>query len=542
MNPNPGQEVELIERNRAEIEKHILATSLSALVAERARTFADRTMFREIEGRRRVYSFRDFNALVSRIAGAIGIIGVRRGSHVAIALPNCIEIAAIWVALSRIGAVAVGVNPALTPSELAYILDSSDSDFLVIDSGRQEWADDWSNFRITPDRLIVVGAEGRPVVGHSLEALLDKAPAAFARVDVDPDEPASILFTSGSSGMPKPALLPHLWHTMMGHVRSLQGPTVNSVLIENAIYYMGGQWRFAKAVTQGATLFVAQKPTIQHFAERIRDYGIEFSSLSNLLGKRPDFTMNGRSGLKWLASCALPKDLHAEMEAKLGAPIREIYGSTETGSTIVMPTLARATVGSGSCGLPAAWRECRTVDAAGAPVPAGAVGELEVRGPGMLLGYYKLPSATAEAFRDGWFRTGDLFRQDSDGYFYWVARVKDVIRRSNENISAVEIEEEVARIPGIVEACAVPVPDSYRGEEVKVYVRLQPGLHAADLPPDAIVQHCRAHLAAYKLPRYVQYVDEFPRTISHKISKPDLKKQTGDLRGSSYDVVDQVWR
>jgi long-chain acyl-CoA synthetase len=542
MYSTPAEEIELIEENRFQIEKRSPLPTLSALLSDQARAIGERVCIQSIEGRRCVYTYREFDRLVNRTASALSGVGVCRGSHVAVAVPNGVVIAAVWIALARIGAVAVAVNIALTLAELLEILASSDSQFLVVDQSRLDWILHWRSDVVSPERLIVVGGPERPLVGRGFEALLAEASDRFEPATVDPDEPASILFTSGSSGRPKPALLPHRWHTMMGLVRSLQGPPVSSVLIENPMYYMGGQWRLAMALTQGASAVVATKPTIQNFLERVSEYNIEFASISNLFGGRANCQDRSRNPLKWLASSGLPKDTHARLEAKLNAPIREIYGSTETGSTIVMPTLAGSMVGSGSCGRPAAWRACRIVGEDGNTVESGDSGELEVKGPGVLLGYYKMPEETTHSFRDGWFRTGDRFRQDCNGYYYWMARIKDVIRRSNENISAAEVEEVILRLSEIAEACALPVPDDYRGEEVKVYLRLVEGVGPLDITPNAILEHCRNHLAPFKLPRYMEYVEDFPRTVSLKVSKQALKEGRRDLRAGSFDLVDQVWR
>lgn len=543
MSATPLSDIELIARDRSDIEAVPLAPSISALLAAQALAHADRPFLQEIDANGRRFTYREFDIFVNRIALALAGQGIKPGTHVAIALPNGAEIVGIWIALARLGAVAVGVNPGLTPNELDYILASSDAAFLVIHAERTDWLEDWSALGLPLSNLIVVGAGETAPVGQSFEALLDQAKGDAVLPPPDIDAPASILYTSGSSGRPKPALLPNRWHVTMGLVRSRQGPAVSRVLIENPIYYMGGQWRMAMAMTQGGCVYVARRPTINGFAERIAAHGIEFSSLSNLIGKDPNFTLSGGAPtLKWLASCALPKDLHERAEALLKAPVREIYGSTEMGSCIVMPVAATAMIGSGSVGRPAAFRECRIVSATGEEVAQGQTGELQVRGPGMLMSYHNASEANADAFTNGWFRTGDLFRQDSDGYFYWIARAKDIIRRSNENISAAEIEDEIIRIPGVLEVAALPVPDDYRGEEVKVYVRLQPGLSRDDLLPAAILEHCRDRLAAFKLPRYVEYVDEFPRTVSLKISKPDLRRAKPDLRRDSFDLVDGQWR
>jgi crotonobetaine/carnitine-CoA ligase len=227
----------------------------------------------------------------------------------------------------------------------------------------------------------------------------------------------------------------------------------------------------------------------------------------------------------------LRKEIHAQVEKRYHLNAREAFGMTEIGSTLFVPIDADHMVGSGSCGVPGPFRECRIVN-----------GELQVRGSGILQGYYKKPDATREAFDDGWFRTGDLFRQDENGWYYIVGRLKEMIRRSSENIPAREVESVLRGIPEVADVAVVPVPDELRKEEVKAYVILQPGLTREQVPPERILEHARRYLAAFKVPRYLEYREEFPRTPSGKVRKQVLTGEKPDLRAQSWDRVDNVWR
>jgi crotonobetaine/carnitine-CoA ligase len=206
-----------------------------------------------------------------------------------------------------------------------------------------------------------------------------------------------------------------------------------------------------------------------------------------------------------------------------------------------MPIQAVDMIGSGSCGKAGPFRQARIVGDDGKPVAQGETGELQMRGPGMLQGYYKNPEATKAAFDGDWFRTGDLFRQDERGYYYIVGRVKDMVRRAGENIAAREVEAVITGLPQIVEVGVIPVPDETRGEEVKACVVLQPGLTREDVPPRMIVEHCAARLAAFKVPRYIAYVAELPKTPSGKIAKGTLKAMSADPKSGSYDRVQEKW-
>ena len=172
---------------------------------------------------------------------------------------------------------------------------------------------------------------------------------------------------------------------------------------------------------------------------------------------------------------------------------------------------------------------------------AGEIGELQIKGPGMLQGYYKNAPATEAAFQDGWFRTGDLFRQDERGYFYIVGRIKDMIRRAGENIAAREVEAVLRGLPEVVEAAAVPVPDATRGEEVKAYIVLGPSVRPSDMPPERVIAHCEANLARFKVPRFIAYSASLPKTPSGKIAKNTLLKDVADPRKDSFDRVEGKW-
>jgi crotonobetaine/carnitine-CoA ligase len=237
----------------------------------------------------------------------------------------------------------------------------------------------------------------------------------------------------------------------------------------------------------------------------------------------------------------MPK-FHAEFERRWGVPWREAFGMTETGVDLIVPFEDSFTVGSGAMGKPIPTKEARIVGFDGKDVPEGGVGELILRGEPMMMGYWKKPEATAETIRDGWLHTGDLVFKDEKGYYHWKARLKDTIRRAGENISTVEVEGVLMEHPAVKLAAVVPVPDELRGEEVKAYIVLKDGHTRENTLPEEILNYARAELAYFKLPRYIEYMDDLPRTASERIEKYKLVKMKPDLRVGSYDVVEKVWR
>ncbi|MCW3475518.1 class I adenylate-forming enzyme family protein [Limobrevibacterium gyesilva] len=536
-------ELDLIERHRAAAEHDRLPPNLGALVEQAAARYPDNLLWVPIDDNGPALTYREFHVAVLQCAAALTRFGIQKDQHVGLMMPNIPPMAITWMALVRLGAVVVAVNTQLTSAEVRRALDAGDAEALILDQSFLPIIEaiGAADRRVPDDRLIVHGGTGSPR-WQDWHRLVAAAPASVAAPPVDAQDTATILYTSGSTGLPKGCLLPHSYWLTLGWERARQGPPARRILIETPLYYMGGQWRFVMAFFLGAAVCVALRPSLTRFLDRVLAHGIDFCAASKLHAKLPPDERFSRLRLAWMTSSGLPKDLHRPLESRFRAPIREIYGSTELGATISFPTTATLMIGSGSCGLPNASRECRIVGADGQDVRRGETGELLVTGRGMLKGYHKRPEANEEAFAGRWFRTGDLFVQDSDGFYFWLGRLRDVIRRSAEIISAIEVETALNDIPEVFESAALPVPDEYRGEEVKAYVALQPGLDRHDLPPEKILDHCRRSLAPYKVPRYIEYVAEFPRTASNKIAKQDLKRRRCDLRDGSFDALDGVWR
>ena len=202
---------------------------------------------------------------------------------------------------------------------------------------------------------------------------------------------------------------------------------------------------------------------------------------------------------------------------------------TEIGPSMYMPIEAEDMVGSQSCGIPCPFRECRIAYEEGDALPPDTVGELLVRGPGILKGYYNNPEATRKAFHGDWFRTGDLFRQDERGYFYIVGRIKDMIRRSGENVAAREVEAVLNAFDSVSESAVVPVKDEMRGEEIKAVIVWRDGVEGSDREIEALLEHCRRNLAPFKVPRYIQVQDALPKTPSGKIAKHHIAHADGPV-------------
>ena len=308
-------------------------------------------------------------------------------------------------------------------------------------------------------------------------------------------------------------------------------------------YYVDAQWYALLTCWQGATAFVARQMHSTKVLDWLRQHRADYCNFPEVVARGAPRDDDYMEHLSVLSCYSFRRALYQEVEQRFGALARQGFSMTEIGCGLYVPIEAHAMTGSGTVGVPVAFREAMVADAQGCPVPEGEHGELCVRGPGIFTGYHERADATAAAFHpDGWFRTGDLARCDANGWFFYLGRMKDMVRRSSENISAVEVEQVLRGVPEVLEAAVLPVPDELRGEEVKAYLRVADPTSPQDELLQRVLKHCRENLAPFKVPRYLELVSEFPRTPSQKIRKSDLLAARPDLRTGAYDTVEGCWR
>ena len=537
--------LEEVRARHAEVEGRPFPETMGALLDVAVERYGEREFFNYFEQGERL-TFTETRDRVRRLAGALFGIGVGKGTHVAVMLPNIPAYPITWLALATLGAVMVPVNNRYTARELEYVLEDSDADFLILHRDYFPVLDGIAPLpaRMSAERVVTLGARRPGSPHHWPDLLATGSPCFTAPEPVEPDDLLNIQYTSGTTGFPKGCMLTHRYWTLIGHgTRAHVDFEVTRILCAQFFYYMDPQSFVAIALDTGAALYFADRLRASRFMAWVREHDIDFVFLFEPIFKQPPHPDDSRNRLRLACLFGLTPENHAPLEARFGTIAREWYGMTEIGAGTYMPMDYAHMVGSGSCGIPAPFREARVCEPeTGEPVAPGEVGELWMRGPGMMLGYYGKPEANAESFREGWFRTGDLVRQDAQGFFYIVGRAKDMIRRSAENIAAREVEAVLRTHPDVREAVVVPVPDEYRGEEVKAYVQLMPGRTREEVPPEALFAHCREHLASFKVPRYLEYRDAFSYGPADRVEKHRLVAETDDLRQNSYDRVDGVWR
>ncbi|MCX6080550.1 MAG: AMP-binding protein [Chloroflexi bacterium] len=511
--------------------------SIGHLLDEASQRFGTQPLF-VFEGQS--LSFVQVNRKVNQSANSLRSSGVTKGMRVAVMLPNGIDFPITWFALAKLGAVIVPININYHDRDLAYTLNDSQAGFFMI---HNQYLPQWQRVRehISAVReIFIIGSD------TDFSQRAEQASAVFNGPDIGPDDLVNIQYTSGTTGFPKGCMLTHDYWLRVGQIAAeyfeLEPGEVN--LTAQPFYYMDPQWNAIACLIGGARLVILPRFSPSHFWQTLIEHKV---TVLYLIGTMPFFLLkqdeqpaleHGHHLRVILCSGIHPK-FHAEFERRWGVPWREAYGMTETGVDLIVPLDDAESVGSGAMGKPIASKRVRVVNAEGQDVLDGQVGELLISGKPMMLGYWNNPTATAETLIDGWLHTGDLVSRDERGYYHWQARLKDTIRRAGENIAAVEVESVLLEHPAVHAVAVVPVPDELRGQEVKAYIALRPE-YAPD--PEAILDYAREQLAYFKVPRYVEFVDDLPRTASERVEKHKLINNKPDLRIGSYDAVDKVWR
>jgi crotonobetaine/carnitine-CoA ligase len=531
------------EKTRREIETTPLPANFRELIDRAAERFGEKVALRFFEDDREL-TFTELHADVCRLASSLYDLGIGKGSHVAVLLPNRIEFPLTWLALATLGAVMVPANTQYTGRELDYLFNDGDVEFMVIDENLLPVFESMRERPavLTDDHIIVCGSPGgRP--WHRWEDLRAGGNPEFeSDVVLMGDMLLNIQYTSGTTGFPKGCMQSQRYWLIAGCCMGLFNPEIESLLTDHPYFYMDPQWQLVWGLYSGATVNVARKMSSSRFLERARCYNIEWAWFPKPILKLAEQETDQNHPIKKFHVGAISAAGILEGEKRFGRQIRMAFGMTEIGGGLAVPDEVPDEDILETCGVPLPFREVRIVDGEGKDVEDDEPGELLVRGDGIFQGYYNKPEVNKKSFFDGWFRTGDVFVRTDKGYYRIIGRIKDMIRRSGENISALEVEQVVTQLPGVFEAAAVPVPDDYRGEEVKVYVQLNDGIERESVQPEAIFGHCTEHLAPFKVPRFIAYVDSFPRTSSNKIAKNTLITASDDLRAGSFDREDGTWQ
>ena len=495
--------------------------------------------------RGREVSFREFKDRSLRAATLFRELGIGRGDRVALFLPNCPEFLYSWMGLSRLGAICVPINTAYKEEEGAFVLSSCGAKVLLAHQTLLGVAQQMRELSPAVEKVLVVNDDGESLHGFKdFLQELRKRPPLSEPAEVTPQDISMLLYTSGTTGRPKGVIVTQEMYVAAGQgFATWVGATSEDRFFTCLPLYHGNAQYYSTmgSLAVGASLILEERFSASRFWDQVRQSGatvVNFIGMMlPLLMKQPELKSGPVSAVRvFYGSPAFSPELLTEFEKRFGTKVLIGYGLTECCyGTIERLGQERRPRGSG---LPR-WHpdprfknEVRIVNEDNIPFPVGEVGEIVLRSPALTPGYWQDEKQTREALRGGWFHTGDLGWMDRDGYLYFLDRKKDVIRRRGENISSLEVEEVLKREPRIMDCAVVGVPSELAEEEVKVYVVVRPG---EQMKPEEVVYWCAERLAHFKVPRYVEFREELPRTPSLRVRKELLRQESGDFNIGCFD-------
>lgn len=470
----------------------------------------------------RSLTYAQLAATAEELAGRLASLGVENGDRVALALPPGPEFLEVLLAITALGAAAAPLNPAYSDSEFSFYLDDLEPRALLLPHGELEAARNAVQGGVAV--IDATLAPGRP------PELAGTSRAGATRTPPSPDHVALLLHTSGTTSRPKQVPLRH--RNLMASARAIARhyaltPDDVSYCAMPLFHVHGLVASTLAPLAAGGTVIAPRRVAPGRFWSQLEQHGATWYSCSPTLHQmvleRAPSTRPDGVRLRFVRSCssAMSPELATRLEAYLDAPLLEAYGMTEASHEMASNPLPPRPRVLGSVGVPTG-AEIRVVDDAGADVSDGAAGEVVIRGPGVMTGYLANDEANADAFRDGWFRTGDQGRF-VDGYLELVGRIKEIIIRGGENISPLEVEAALLRHPAIAEAVVYGIRDEKYGQLVATAV-----VPASELTDDAVIAHCRDHLAPFKIPSVVHIVEQIPKTPTGKVQRPRMPAHFGE--------------
>jgi long-chain acyl-CoA synthetase len=500
----------------------------------------------------------EINHNANLLGNALKDLGINKGDRVAIQMPNCPEILSAFPAIYKIGAIVVPLNPLLRPDQAAYtyrdcgakvIITSSDFVGRVLEAQKQ-----------TPNLQHVILTDRDDVPGTiSYRYIMSTNSGTLTIEQTDNDDVAALIYTAGTTGPPKGVMHTHyslyinalLFYEYVLVHRSLtlqlnscalnpktlqldevtqQVSGINRAMVSLGVLPLSHSFGIAFSNTSnfvGGKTILLRWWNVEEALKAIQAFRItQMAAVPTMYIQMLEFPELDKYDLSSLEDCQcgaarLPVEVALKWKQKVGVDIREGWGLTESGAiTTGQPGDLPPKYGSiGKCLL-----KCNTIkvfDEKGQELPRGQQGEIVIKGPTLMKGYWNLPEETAKAIKGGWLHTGDLGYVDEDGYFYITGRKKDIIIRGGENVSPVEVEEVLLRHPSVAEAGVIGIPDPIYGEEIKAFVVMKPGKHVSE---EELITFCKDYLPTFKSPKKVQFMGSLPKNILGKILRVELRK------------------
>jgi crotonobetaine/carnitine-CoA ligase len=503
--------------------------TLPSFLRQAASAHPDKTYLRTLSGDSLTYA--ELLEVTERRAAGLAALGVTKGDRVLLIMNNSTDMVASWFAVNLLGAVEVPVNTANRGASLVHAANNSGATVAIIDA---EFATPLGDVAAELNTLHTVVVRGTvPVLPWTTKSLtdLDATRGAVPDVTVSYRDPASIIYTSGTTGPAKGVVVPHAhMHTFAAHVVQqlrITGDDVYYVCLP--MFHANAQFmQVLPCLMTGAEVVLADGFSASRWLADLHECGATVTSLLGVMAQyvfdRPATSEDATHRVRRMITIPLPSVIAERFEQRFATTCVEAYGMTEICLPIYRPL--DEPLRPGSCGKALEeWFEVAVVDpVTDEPVPDGEAGEIVVR-PRFpfttFLSYHAMPERTVDAWRNLWFHTGDAGRRDADGFYYFLDRLNDRIRRKGENVTAYDIEVALLEIPAVAECAVIAKPAQEGEDDIKAFVVIADGV----APPDqvAVLEHCVKRLPYFAVPRYLEFIDELPKTPTGKVLKRELR-------------------
>ncbi len=482
-------------------------------------------------------SYSLFDARVNQAANVFLEMGVKRGDRVCLMLPNVPQFLYSWFGLCKIAAVMVPINTHFTANEAQYVVNHTEAEGLVVCKDYLQIALEIRKNCPHLKWISCVDGDELPKEIIPYDQLSSSMPKELKSIRLKDDDLAAVIYTSGTTGFPKGAMHVHKNYTMTGEVFSFstQLNPEDRLMAILPLYHVNAQfYSVMGAIVAEASLVLIRRFSASKFWEQAVQYQIsEFNfigAVGRILCTRPDEEFHPEHTIRMAYGAGITPDVYETFTKRFKIPyVIDGYGLTEVPRVCQNPI--EGMIKMKSMGLPArhpdpsvTFSQMKIIDDDGQEIPPGKTGELIVRSPVMMKGYFKDPQKTKEIIRDGWFYTGDYVYKDEDGYYFFVDRKKDVIRRRGENISAREVEIVINENQKVLEAAVIAVPSELGEDEVMACIAIKPN---QSMSAEEVIDWCKDRLASFKIPRFIQFRKDLPKTATQRTLKSALKEEKG---------------
>ncbi|AFZ33838.1 Long-chain-fatty-acid--CoA ligase [Stanieria cyanosphaera PCC 7437] len=466
------------------------------------------------------YTYQELNQLANRMANGLKQLGVTKSDRVALFLPNIPEFIISYLGILKLGAIAVSLNVMLKSSEVSFILNDCTAKVLITTEELREQV----YKREIPQLQTILLAEQQIGKGISLDQIIANASPNAEAVDLNKNDPAAIVYTSGTTGFPKGATLSHgnIISNMAAQNRCCNMTSGDRILLYLPLFHCFGQNAVLNAgLNVGAAIVLQRRFKPEQVLDAILKEKITMffgvpTVFIKLLNLNPSVLANVRYFFS--AAAPMPVEIAQKWQEQYGIVIHEGYGLTETSPCACYNH--NSNYKFGSIGTPIDDVEMKIVDTEGREVSPGEIGEIAIKGSNVMLGYWNRPLETAKVLKNGWFHSGDIGSMDQDGYFYIVDRLKDMINVSGFKVYPAEVENVLYQHPAVAEAAVYGIPDPFKGETVNANIVLKYGITETEM-----AAFCAERIATYKVPKCFKFVNSIPKNPTGKILKRMLREE-----------------